>query len=447
MQYVLAIDVGTTFIKYACINAEGGVPHYHKMPLQYDTPIEKTDISFWFQQFLKHVCTIPHLLRREITAVVVSGQGPSLLPLTHGGHIQAPLLFRATFGDTYNVLSAQSQSQYIPFALRYLQMSPHLQISLHTWISIPEYFVYRLCGKVVAMLPSKKYRHYYWTATTLRRAGLKCAFFPPYVYMGAVIAPLNDEITSLCGLPKGISLFCGGLDFYMSIIGTDCYRTHTICDRAGSTQGLNFIGWSVRHNPIFQAYPLLSRKIKNNSLLILNSGTILGRANEKDFRAARRFMHNESLKNTPRLPIIKRKGVIEIPYTYIRGAQDRYEIISALESILFTMRYAFDLFSIRQRRRVRVTLSGGQAAISQWNQLKADMIGAEFQYFQLFDAELLGSAAVVFHALRVCPSISDAVSCISIPTQKYLPRTPLAPLLRYQEFKRLFARRCRDALL
>ena len=446
IRHVLAIDVGTTFIKYACINAEGGVSHYHKMPLQYGTPIEKTNIYHWFQQLVESIDTIPRSLRTEIAAVTVSGQGPSLLPLTHSGHIQVPLLFRATLDDMHTVSSVHSQSQYIPFALRYLQINPHLRISLHKWVPIPEYFVYQLCGKVVAMLPSKKYRRYYWTASALRQVGLKYASFPSYAYMGNIIAPLNDEITNRCGLPKGIPLFCGGLDFYMSIIGTDCYRAHTICDRAGSTQGLNFIGWSARHNPIFQPYPLLSRKIENNSLLILNSGTILRQAEEKDFHAVRRFMHNESLKNAPRLPTIKRKGMVEIPYAYTRSTQDRHEIVRALESILFTMRYAFDLLSIGQHRQVRVTLSGGQASVAQWNQLKADMVGVEFQYFQLLDAELLGGAAVVFCALKVYPSISDAASCISVPTQKYVPHISLTSLKRYQEFKRLFARYCRDAL-
>lgn len=444
-------------MKYACISAEGRVVHQCTVPVRYAARVEQSDVRRWFDELLKQIGRIPPEVRRAICAIVVSGQGPSLIPIDSAGTVLRPLLFRSLLDDgrppAVHTPVARPRSHYIPFATQYIRQDPSLRERAHIWIPIPEYFVYLLCGEAISMLLSPRYRRYYWTASALRRARLPAERFPRHRYMGEVVASLSAEVATRHALPPRIPIIAGGLDFCMAIIGARSMRRRAVCDRAGSTQGLNFIGYRRRRHALLQSYPLLSAATANQSLLILNSGALVADLHDSEPEQLRRFVSDEPLTTPPLLPMVKARGVVEIAspadsadHTDSAGRTDtadraaRISRLRCLESILFTMRYVVELFPARQRKRMSLALCGGQTHVEKWNALKADVLGVRCHLFQCAHTELLGAAAVAFTTLGVYRRLPSAVAHIS-HLRTSLSARPLVTLPRYRAFCTALTRR------
>jgi len=441
MKSVLAIDIGTTFIKHAIIGADGSIINYQSIALAYHKQIAHTNINLWFSELIAAIHAIPQEVRASVAAIIISGQGPSLLPILRDGHLHSEVIFRSTLSDAYLNSSRIHHSYYLPFALQYIDTYPQLRIQLKSWLPIPEYFLYRLSGKMVAMLPSRKYDRYYWSRRSVTRVRMRGRYFPSYAFLGDNIAPLSDAMATASGLPAQIPIFSGGLDFCMAIIGSNSYHEYAICDRAGSTEGINFIHWPAapthKEHALFKSYPLFHSWDENQSLLIINSGALIDGAEKRDFNALRRFIFNESLKVPPLLPVLKNKGVIKITGPERATGNSRQQQARLLESMLFTIKYALDIFLSTHRKGVGMALCGGQTRLTAWNQLKADVLSLPCFSFQLTAAELLGSAAVAFHALKIYPTLEDAVSAISRIQERFLPHASFESQ-RYHNFKQRF---------
>ena len=440
MNIALAIDIGTTRIKYACIDTDGAVVHYHAFAVRYAAQAENSDIGGWFDELMAGIGDIPAAVRRQLRAITVSGQGPSLIALDGDGAVLRPLLLRSLLDDDRSAKrrAAGGSSHYIPFAAQYARRYPDVMRRVQRWIPLPEYCVYLLCGRAVSMLPSASYRRYYWTPAALRRAHLAREHFPSPVYMGDIIGGLSAPAAARCGLPPGIPLVSAGLDFCMAIIGGQCMRRYAVCDRAGSTQGLNFIGYPRRRHPLLQSYPLLRRSLGNQSLLLLNSGALLEGITEAQLDAVGDMIRRPPTATSPPLPTVRQRGVAEI----VPADGSATARLHALESVLFTMRYVVELFPPHCRRHAAVALCGGQARIEKWNILKSDVLGMECRQFQCLHTELLGGAAVAFRAVNIYPQLADAVARISHTRRQFRPAQQLVAtdLPRYRAFCSLLER-------
>lgn len=460
MNFALVIDIGTTRIKHACISPTGEVACESTFIVPYASSEEESDIQGWFEVLVSSIDEIPMEIRASITAITVSGQGPSLVPIDRDNRVIRPLLFRWLLDSSTPVF--RSYSQYIPFALAYIRKNPSLAQKVRYWVGIPEYIVYLLCGEWVAMLPSASYRRYYWTPAALRRAQLLPSQFPRYAYAGAVIATISARVAGRIGVSAGVPIISGGLDFYTAIIGAQCMQGNSVCDRAGSTEGVNIIGQPSRHHPLLQSYPLFGRRIANQSLIILNSGALLADTDAAELAQLRRALMNDASPAVadqhattalPLLPELQKQGVVRIPQpsathaqvaeaasrTGVAGRAPYTERLLQLEVLLFTIRYALELFPSQRRAPMTIALCGGQSRIAEWNALKADFLGVECRRFQCAHTELLGGAAIAFTALGVHRSLIKAVASVSHAATTYRPTAAahqrFSTLARYQAFK------------
>lgn len=457
MSSALIIDIGTTRIKHACVGFAGEIVCEATIMIPYAVPAEKSDVHQWFELLIGSIKEIPLDIRDKITAITVSGQGPSLIPIDRHNQVIRPLLFRWLLDPA--TAAYRGSSQYIPLALAYMRQNPELARKVRRWVGIPEYIVYLLCGEWVAMLPSTRYRRYYWTPAALRRARLSPPQFPRHVYTGAVIAPVSPRVMERIGVRAGVPIISGGLDFHTAIIGAQCMQSGSICDRAGSTEGINIIGQPSRHHPLLQSYPLFSPRVANQSLIILNSGALLADTTTAELAQLRRILMNELTPHhpaaAPLLPELQRKGVVRIPQ--LNGEQtlapDRERTahtqsereggrLLQLEALLFTIRYTLELFPAWRRAPVAIALCGGQSRIANWNALKADFLGVDCRLFQCTHTELLGGAAIAFTALGRYRSLCEAAAHIAHSTTVYQPAIAtqqcFSESTRYQEFKQRF---------
>lgn len=136
----------------------------------------------------------------------------------------------------------KTKSIFIPRLLAFKQLYPTEWNKASRIFSGPEYLIYKLTGKALTILPEERFVPAYWTHEEL----LRCGFtqrdsdkLPPFVKSGKFAGQITAEAQELTGLYIGTLVFCGGPDFAVALIGTGTVLPGKLCDRAGSTEGLN----------------------------------------------------------------------------------------------------------------------------------------------------------------------------------------------------------------
>lgn len=60
------------------------------------------------------------------------------------------------------------------------------------------------------------------------------------------MGPLLEEAARRWDLPPGIPVIGGGPDFVLTLLGTATVRPGRICDRSGTSDGINLCGRGIR---------------------------------------------------------------------------------------------------------------------------------------------------------------------------------------------------------
>ena len=97
----------------------------------------------------------------------------------------------------------------------------------------------------------------------LKACGIRKNLLPDFVATGAV-----------CGSFEGCPVIAGGPDFVVALIGTGTLETGRLCDRCGSSEGLNFCTDRPITGPELRTLPSVIPGLWNVSYLIPNSGEL-----------------------------------------------------------------------------------------------------------------------------------------------------------------------------
>ena len=98
--------------------------------------------------------------------------------------------------------------------------------------------MYALTGNAVTVLPEKRFEPAWWTDDEAARFEIDKKKLPPFVPLGYAAGTLCREYAERLSVPC-IPVFCCGPDFAAALIGTNTLRPGRICDRAGSSEGIN----------------------------------------------------------------------------------------------------------------------------------------------------------------------------------------------------------------
>ncbi len=167
---------------------------------------------------------------------------------------------------------------------------------------------------------------------------------------------------SLLGLPSGVPVFDSGPDFIAALVGTAALFPGRLCDRAGSSEGLNLCSPKFFEAPGLRVMPSPAKGLWNVSCLIPDPGS--SRQEKLDnFKKAFNALKEAAVANG-------------VPF----GG--------------------------------RVVVTGGQARDKDLLVAKEAAVGATITTAQIPDAELLGDAAAAFFRLGTYSSLEEAACAL-----------------------------------
>ncbi|QEN05030.1 hypothetical protein EW093_10010 [Thiospirochaeta perfilievii] len=245
---ILAVDIGTTFLKVGIIDFNGKISYSEKraIDLSVDKDLREVDPTKWVKGLSNLFLSIPANLLDSLTGIVISGNGPTFVPVDKTGNSAGKALLwiddrSLTVADeiTRRLGSPIPPNFFLSKAFWFKKERPTEYKNTISFLSCPEYISYLLTGEKYTLLPQDGFIDLYWTDDKIDKLDLDQKMFPKFISPFEVYGTLRDNpITS--GLRKGLPVICGGPDFIMSILGTGSVYEGVLCDRTGTSEGLNF---------------------------------------------------------------------------------------------------------------------------------------------------------------------------------------------------------------
>jgi xylulokinase len=451
----LTIDIGTSVFKAALFSGSGTCLNLVTVPLEGAAGEGgEADPGIWLTAFQTALgCLGP---MREIEAVVISGNGPTLVPVTgepewKGG----PGAFRLSLpADTARLwldrrareeaatVSALAggfvdSSFFLPKALWVKNHQPSLYERTRYFLSPSEFLAYALTGEARTVFPSQGFERWFWTKELLAALDLDPERFPPFLFPGETIGAVSAAAVRAWGFSPGLRVIAGGPDFFVSILGTGTVNPGRACDRAGTSEGINLCTREKVTDTRLMSYahPIGSRW--NLSGIISTTGKAVAWVRELLGMERRSFDDFYTLAASARPGSA---GLVFLPYLAgeraplwdpaARGvlaglslSTGRGELARAvIEGAAFAIR---DVISVMEEcgcslEEMRVT--GGPSESGFFNQVKADICGRPVLLPVQKEAELLGLAIIGAVAQKKYGDLKEAAEALVKIEKTFLPR-------------------------
>lgn len=132
--------------------------------------------------------------------------------------------------------------------------------------------IYKLTGNSVTILPEKRYITAYWDAESLKKLNIPLDKLPSFVKLGKNCGLLSSYAGEF-GLPE-VPVFGVGPDFIAGLIGTGTVEKGRLCDRSGSSEGINFCVNREIYYQGCRTLPGIKENLWNISILIPDSSSL-----------------------------------------------------------------------------------------------------------------------------------------------------------------------------
>ena len=270
---MLAVDVGSTSLKAALIERDGRVAAMCSVP--YSAPENRFVAEGWIWALKSAVDKLMSAGGPMVKAFAISGNGPTLvsesgLTLRWNEYPAARLNVDETSPDEAHRFA---NSIFLPRILLFRDLiSDEYEATAHLF-SGPEYLIWQLTGNVVTILPEERYETAYWNREVLEGFGIMTGKMPDFVELGHNCGQLLPNAQELLGLPD-VPVIGVGPDFIAALIGTATTEPGHICDRAGSSEGINLcVDKEIRAEGI-RTLPGVKPGLWNISVLIPDSAAL-----------------------------------------------------------------------------------------------------------------------------------------------------------------------------
>jgi xylulokinase len=314
-----------------------------------------------------------------------------------------------------------------------------------------EWLSHRLGAEAVTVLPSAHYRPFYWNEEELRLFGLDGRKFLPFAKMGSLIGQVSAEGAGrFGGLRQGTPIVAGGPDFITAIIGLGALKPGSVCDRAGTSEGINVCVSSppIKAPPGMRVLPHAVEGLWNIGAVIPSSGRLFEWYRTLTGQTGKSYEDLLSeLIPSPKeaLPLgsclVFRQEASPAGAVFKLSSPDLPERLTlgraVLEAMAFMVRREVDRLRALGLRVEEMGVSGGQCGNSRWNSFKAIVTGVTLLVPEIPDGELAGDAVLAARALGEYASIEEAASRMIRVQETFTPLRETAALWeeRYRVYK------------
>lgn len=338
-----------------------------------------------------------------------------------------------------------------------MRHKPEIYEKTRHFLACAEYICFFLSGNASRIVPTSISKEFFWNEEAIPQLHMDAEKFPPYLEPGEIVGNVSQRAEEAIGIPAGVPVIAGGPDYLMSILGTATMTAGRTCDRAGTSEGINLCWSTPVHDPRLLCFPHIVRGAYNVSAMISSSGSAIdwaarafGRRSAdlegllKDAQAAppgaRRLLFLPFL-TTERFPIWDKR--LKGAFLGLTLEHGRREIMRAvIESTGFAVRGIIAAMEANGCRVTDLRVSGGQARIPLWCQVRADITGRNVLLPEQEDSDLVGNACVGFYSLEEYSSLSAACDAMVRFRKTYTPNPETLKL--YDDLYDTFSRGCAE---
>jgi len=453
---LLTIDIGTSSFKSALWDYDGNRLSHAAVPLSIisDGNKHEAECSQWLRAFENCCGRLGSLATVE--AVIISGNGPTLVPVTGKPSaakdgLCVPAENARLWLDRRAVEYQTEVSKlmggfvdagfFLPKILGIKNDENELYERVDCFLGCPEYLAYSLTGEPRTVFPCEGFDRWFWNDVVLEKLNLDKKKFPDFIKPGDQFGTLLPSVAGLFGFAKNIPVISGGPDFFAAILGSGVKEPSQVCDRTGSSEGINLCTKNRVNDERLMSYahPVspywnLSGIISTTGKAVEWGGNLLGLSDIEDFYT---LAHNSAPGSG---------GLVFLPYLTgerapiwdpsVRGVwhgiglySGRSEFAnSILEGIGFAIRDVITVMEESGERAAELRVTGGMADNSFLNQIKADITGKKILQPLQKDTELIGLAVIGACYLGKFSSFAEA-SCEMVHIEKtYEPNLKNATL-------------------
>ncbi|MFW5800873.1 MAG: xylulokinase [Spirochaeta sp.] len=426
-QLCLAVDIGTSSIKAGIVNDTGELVSSSRSEIHYpEQRFDRLHPEELLRSFMHAVTQLE--LRGRVSAISISGNGPTLIPVdAEGKHLDCVLMWL----DKRDKRMDSSRSFFLPKVAWLKTEAEDIFGRTAAILSCAEYIAFRLTGCKHTASPSPDFDALFWDDEDLQRYQLPKELFPSFLRPGEIVGPVSNESAREMGLPDQLLCVAAGSDFLMSLLGTGAVDAGIICDRAGSSEGINFCSEQPLADARLRTLPHIIPGLWNVAGILSSTGLL--------FEWFRRFtgMHGVSYHDMLHMilgakspspwffPTLHAGASWEFHHGMFYGLGADHGAAemgrAVVESIGFAVRETVDILRSAVGEVSAMRSCGGQARNTVWNQMKADISGMQIDIPEVPEAELLGSAACCFTALGVYRDIAQASRAMVRISRQFYP--------------------------
>ncbi len=418
---ILALDIGTSTVKAARVDGDGqvlGIAREHVLNHPREVSVWNRDRRHGaIERVLANVGPLS-----DLDAIVVSGHGPTIVPVDEEGGALEPVL---VWNDGRERPIAGQPSFFLPKAAWLMHEAPQVYERTRYVLSLPEYLDFLLTGEAITITPNEAFIPYIWNSESISAYGLDPARFPPFVCSGERIGVVREDAAKRFGLPAGVPVVAGGSDFLMSLIGTASLAPGRTCDRAGTSEGINFCSTEPIRTPRLRTLPHVREGFYNVAAILESTGSafewlrVVTGQQEKGYVELLEEIRATGARAGPAeasaplfFPSInEREGwnFSDGAFLHLNPGHGKAELGRAVvESLGFAVRHSLELLSEAGCEVEALRVCGGQAKNGVWNRMKADIGGHEILVPAVVDAELVGNACCGMVGINACSSLFEA---------------------------------------
>jgi len=444
--FILTIDVGTTLIKGALFSDQGEILCKARLALP-STPLiggrhHEEDPQEWHGGIRKIVAMLKKECPETPSALCISGNGPTLVYSDRDGTPLGPAftwMDRRSTGESKEIADLTGHkidpSFYLPKLLWLKKNKPQVYDRTKLVFGCPEYLLHFATGKAVHLLTGPALAQFVWTDDLIKQLNLPREIFPPIEMPGSPMGPLTRKAAQAWSMPEGIPVIGGGPDFVLTLLGTATVRPGHICDRSGTSDGVNLCGRGIIKDPRLMSFEHPIPGLINSSGIISNTGAALDWYKNS-------FMDETGYEEVFDLAgniVAGSKGLLFLPYLTgeraplwdprargafmgLNSAHGTGEMLRAvMESTGFAIRDVMEILEESEDPVEDLRITGTPTRSHLWNQIKADITGKRILIPKIREAELTGGAILALHNLDSSLDLADIAESFVEFNQSYEP--------------------------
>jgi xylulokinase len=270
-------------------------------------------------------------------------------------------------------------------------------------------------------LPHEGFRRYIWDERQVEVYGLDPSLFPELIEMGRIAGRVSAAASARFGLSEGLPLAACGSDFMTALLGSGAVSPGMVCDRAGTSEGINYCSEEPSGDPRLRDLPHAVPPYWNTAAILSSTGEVFEWYRRLTGQAERPYEDTlaevDAVAPGSSSPLFFPGSHGDTLWEFGGGSFHRLEAghgrpemgRAVMEAIAFAVRKGVELLEQAGKPVHEMRVTGGQARGAVWNRMKSDVTGLRLLIPETEDAELAGCACCASAALGRHGSPLEAV--------------------------------------